>query len=191
MTLCIAALASIPSPVSRRIVLCFDYKIANDAWGSESEYKFHVLSEQLVALVAGSPAKAKELATLYREHLATVVLSMNNALDELRKPILEFKRRKADFYIRSKLAVSYLEFLNNGEAWFGASRVAVPRRDREESAQRRNDHRWLHRRRAGPVPDDERWCYGVVGAGPVHELLFDRIRRCDSRARASREDANA
>lgn len=123
MTLCIAALASIPSPLSRCVLLCFDYKVANDAWGSESEYKFHVLSEQVVALMAGSPAKAKELANLYRGHLATIPLSKGNALAELRKPILEFKLRKAEFYIRSRLAVSYQDFLKNGEAWFGRPRV--------------------------------------------------------------------
>jgi len=123
MTLCIAALASIPSPASPCILLCFDYKIANDAWGSESEYKFHVLSEQLVALVAGSPAKAKELANIYRVHLGAAPLSKGNALEELRKPLLEFKLRRADFYVRSRLAVPYLDLLNNGEAWFGKARV--------------------------------------------------------------------
>ena len=40
MTLCIGVLATEPVPFRPCIVLCFDYKVSNDAWGAESEYKF-------------------------------------------------------------------------------------------------------------------------------------------------------
>jgi hypothetical protein len=123
MTLCIGALASVPVPLEPCIILCFDYKVSNDAWGSESEYKFHVLNEELVALIAGSPAKGKELAGLYQAHLGAVTLSKANGLNELRKPLFELKRRKAESYIWSRLAVSYQDFLVKGEKWFGKARV--------------------------------------------------------------------
>jgi hypothetical protein len=129
MTLCIGALANRPSPLTPCIVLCFDYKIANDEWGSESEYKFHVLSPQFVALFAGSPGKAKELSWLYQSHLKDRTLTMDNAVDELSKPPLRFKRQKADFYISMTLCVSYEDFLSKGATWLGqqmyAGRIAA------------------------------------------------------------------
>lgn len=97
--------------------------LANDAWGSESEYKFHVLSNQLVAMFAGSPAKAKELALMYQDHLAKTILSEATALEEIRKPLAAFKLRKADWFVKIKLAVSYQDFLANGETWFGRQTV--------------------------------------------------------------------
>jgi 20S proteasome alpha/beta subunit len=121
MTLCIGARANVPSPLSKSLVFCFDFKVANDAWGSESEYKFHILSDQLLAMVAGSPAKAKELALMYEAHLKEVILSEATALEALRKPLADLKFRKADWYVRMRLGVSYLEFLNHGAAWFGSA----------------------------------------------------------------------
>jgi len=81
------------------------------------------LSEQLVALVAGSPAKTKELALMYQEHLHQLSLSKASALAELREPLFKFKLRKAEAFVRSCLAVSYQDFLAKGEKWFGKARV--------------------------------------------------------------------
>lgn len=119
MTLCIGALASVPSPLIPCVVLCFDYKVANDEWGSESQYKFHVLSEQFVALFAGAPGKAKELSLLYQGRLKNTTLGLDNAVETLAEPLAYFKRQKADFYLKMTLCVSYEEFLNKGAKWFG------------------------------------------------------------------------
>ena len=119
MTLCIGALAKIPSPLTSCIVLCFDCKVSNDVWGSEGEYKFHVLSDELVALAAGSAGKAKELALMYKGYLRHVSLSLPHAVRQLSKPLNDFKRQKADSYVKSTLAVSYTEFLAKGKQWFG------------------------------------------------------------------------
>lgn len=121
MTLCIGALAQVPSPLTPCIVLCFDYKIANDEWGSESQYKFHILSGQLVALFAGAPGKAKELSWLYQAHLKNKGLSIANAVQVLGQPLAEFKRQKADFFLKMTTCISYEEFLKNGPTWFGSS----------------------------------------------------------------------
>jgi 20S proteasome alpha/beta subunit len=121
MTLCIGALAQVPSPMTPCVVLCFDYMGANDYWGSEGEYKLHVLSEELVALAAGSIAQTKELAMIYKDHLKRNPLSDNESedLEQLRKPLSELKRRRAEAYVRRRLAVGYREFLANGARWFG------------------------------------------------------------------------
>ena len=122
MTLCIGALAYEPVPAQFCIVLAFDYKVSNDAWGSESEYKFHKLSDRMVALFAGSPARAKELALMYRDYLATTDLKDATAREQLMEPYVAFKRRLANMYIGRKLAISYQDLLGHGEQWLGTQR---------------------------------------------------------------------
>jgi 20S proteasome alpha/beta subunit len=121
MTLCIAARATVPSPLTPCIVLCFDYLAANDWWGSEGEYKFYVLSEQLVAMVAGAVAQTKELAHIYQAYLRTNKLSADDAeaTKQLRIPLGELKSRTAESYVQRRLAVSYREFRKNGKKDFG------------------------------------------------------------------------
>jgi hypothetical protein len=77
MTLCIGALAKTTGG-DPCIVLCSDYKVGNDEFGSETEYKLQILSDQLVALFAGSPGRAKELAGYYQIHLEKEVLKSQN-----------------------------------------------------------------------------------------------------------------
>jgi hypothetical protein len=119
MTLCIGALAQEPSPLAPCLVLCFDYKIANDEWGSESEYKLHRLNDHLVALFAGAPGRAKELALIYQEYLKGTPLTLATAGKKLRKPWSELKRRMASAYVGRTLGLSYRDFLNHGANWFG------------------------------------------------------------------------
>lgn len=124
MTLCIGARASVPIPLSPCIVLCFDTMVANEAFGSESEQKFRVLSDNLVSLYAGSPARAKELAMIYQSLLKTEPLPTDPALaiEFLRRPLAELKRRLANSYSQARLAVGYEELKDNGEKWFGTDR---------------------------------------------------------------------
>src|SRR3972149_2982268 len=103
MTLRIGALAQEPVPVAPCIVLCFDSKVANDAWGSESEYKLSVLSDKLVALYAGSPGRAKELALIYEDYLSRTPLSFTSATAQLREPLRIFKHRLSGSGIERRL----------------------------------------------------------------------------------------
>lgn len=120
MTLCIGALCNDLVPTVPSIVCCFDSKVSNTAFGSETEYKFHVLSDNVMAMVADRPGRAKELAGYYRAHLANIELNETNLLSELQEPIRMLKRRIGAGYIGRKcMGVSYEEFLSNGVAWFG------------------------------------------------------------------------
>lgn len=119
MTLCIGAMALQQSPLEKRIVLCFDYKLAGDEFGSEREYKFHRLSGQLVCMFAGAPGRAKELALIYQDFLNHNTLSFTDAPQRLKEPLEMFKLRHAEHYIRSRLCFSYQQLLDSGEKWLG------------------------------------------------------------------------
>ena len=133
MTLCIGALSDVTG-ASPSIVLCFDTKVANEAFGSESEYKFYPLSKQFVALVAGRPGRSKELATIYQERLLTADLSHATYLDALREPLQIIKKRHAAAYIGRCLGFPYDDFLNNGDKWLGKERMDKYLADIEENA---------------------------------------------------------
>ena len=126
MTLCIGALTFCdtikPEPC---IALCFDSLAScGDVYSSETEHKFRVLSDNLVCLFAGSTARAKELAMIYQGLLKHEPLPADptGALEYLRKGPVELKRRLANSYAGARLAVSYDDLRQNGEAWFGHDR---------------------------------------------------------------------
>ncbi|MFZ1007827.1 MAG: hypothetical protein WAN65_13375 [Candidatus Sulfotelmatobacter sp.] len=120
-TLCIGALAIDPGPTEECIVLCADRKVSTPDWefASETEYKFHALSPQFVALASDSLSQAKELADIYRFHLKSVPLTAENVLEEMRKPPIVLKRRLANSYIGRCLGLSYDEWVKHGRDWFG------------------------------------------------------------------------
>lgn len=120
MTLCIAALAQERALMKPCVVLCFDYKVSNDLFSSESEYKLRVLSSELAALFCGSPGRAHELALLYEDYLSRTTLTRIGAAAQLREPLAMFKRRMAESYVQRRLGFSYQEFLDHGPQWFGA-----------------------------------------------------------------------
>ncbi len=120
MTLCIASLAQ--DSGDPRIVLCFDSKISNDAFGSETEYKFQRLSGQLVSMFAGAPGRAKELALIYRGFLTDNALDPQRVVDQLREPVALMKRRLANAYVGRTMGLSYDEVLEHGLQWFGEER---------------------------------------------------------------------
>lgn len=124
MTLCIGALGRASFPPSPCIVLCFDSKVSVDEFSSESEYKFHVLSNQIVALFSDRPGRAKEFALIYERYLKTVELTEENALEKLRVPLAELKTRIADSYMQRCLAISYQQLLDHGDRWVGADKKA-------------------------------------------------------------------
>jgi hypothetical protein len=115
MTLCIGALALDASAPC--IVLAFDYKIAGDEFGSESEYKFRVLSPQLVAMAADSVSRAKELSLLYRGYLEKTILNEVDVVNQLQEPVATFKRRLANSYIGRRLGLSYDEVWAKRDQW--------------------------------------------------------------------------
>ncbi len=115
------------------ILLCFDSKVATDAFASETENKFHILADNVMALAADRPGRARELASYYRAHLATVNLDEVNLLAELDRPVQVLKRRIASAYIGRKFGVSYQEFLDHGINWFGQAAVDKYRNDIESN----------------------------------------------------------
>jgi hypothetical protein len=117
MTLCIGALAQ--DNGEPRIVLCFDAKVTNEAFGSETEVKFYSLSDQIVSLFADSPARAKELAWIFRDYLGKNVLQREAVVNQLREPIGLLKRRLANAFIQRTLAISYEDMVSKGAGWFG------------------------------------------------------------------------
>jgi hypothetical protein len=119
MTICIGALAKKAITSTPCIVLCFDSKVANENFGSETEHKFHILADRVMALAADRPGRAKELAIIYRDVLAGVQLTESNLLNVLREPIQILKRKLGSAYIGRKLGLAYQEFLDRGVAQFG------------------------------------------------------------------------
>ena len=113
MTLCIGALCKDIVPTVPCIVFCFDSKVSSLEFASETEYKFHILSDQVMALAADRPGRAKELASYYREHLRSVELSEANLALELQKPVEILKRRIASAYTSRTLGMSYEEFVSS------------------------------------------------------------------------------
>jgi hypothetical protein len=112
MTLCLGVLAQ--DAAFPRIGLCFDKKVSNNAFGSESEHKVHLLSDQLVSMFADSPSRAKELALIYQDHLRKHPLTPRNAIGTLRRPLGILKRELAEGYVGSRLGLSYREVLSSG-----------------------------------------------------------------------------
>lgn len=122
MTLCIAAMASVPTVLEPCFVLCFDTKVATEFFSSETEHKFHVLSNTLVAVVADRPGRAKELAVQYRERFAKAVPTDADILNLLRDEIPVLKRKIASGYLGRTLGVTYEDFRTHGVQWFGQDR---------------------------------------------------------------------
>ena len=119
MTLCIGALCKDLIPTVPCIVFCFDSKVSSVEFGSETEYKFHILGDQVMALVADRPGRGKELAGYYRDHLRGLQLNETNLISELETPIRTLKRRLGASYIGRKLGLGYQEFIDNGAKQFG------------------------------------------------------------------------
>jgi hypothetical protein len=118
MTLCIGALA-IDDEGLPCIVLCHDHMVAVDEFGSESEHKFRMLSKQMVVLFAGVPGHAKELGLIYQEYLSSTVLKIETLAQQLKIPISDFKKNRADSFFGTKMGLTYQEILDNGSRWFG------------------------------------------------------------------------
>src|SRR5579862_4881116 len=121
VTLCIGALAQVPVPLAPCVVLGFDYQVSNDSWGSESEYKLHVLSDHLIALFAGSPGRAKELATIYQHDLGVTPITLRSAAKRLRAPFKALKRELAEHYVECRFGVSYRTFRKEGPRLCGSA----------------------------------------------------------------------
>jgi hypothetical protein len=136
MTLCIAATGRAPvlgSINPNRMVMCFDSKVGNEAFGSETENKFHIPSDRVMAMAADRPGRAKELASIYESHLKSNPLTDANLLDVLSEPIKILKRKIASAYLARKLGISYQDFLDHGLAWFGQTACDKYRGDIENN----------------------------------------------------------
>jgi 20S proteasome alpha/beta subunit len=118
MTLCIAALASeidSEKAVKTSVYFCSDYRIETFAAGSETEYKFHKVSDSWAGMLAGNVARASELLDLYSSHLAGKAPTGEQAVHELRIPVQLFKKRLASEYIASMTGLLFEDFLVSGQ----------------------------------------------------------------------------
>lgn len=121
MTLCIAAKCNefepgkTPAFDNPRVVLCLDMKIETDIAGAETQYKFESLPGPWAALLAGPIPQARELLLLYEAFLRNKTLTAVNALEQLRIPIHQFRRRMAEQHVQSAAAMSYDDFLRHGK----------------------------------------------------------------------------
>jgi 20S proteasome alpha/beta subunit len=115
MSLCIAAITKRYSP-NPKIVLCFDKKISTDVSSAETEFKFDFITGQkLCVLLAGTVTAARELIAVYGSSLRDKKVGELELLEALREPPRIKKRRMAEAYIQSSLAISYNEFLKTGK----------------------------------------------------------------------------
>jgi 20S proteasome alpha/beta subunit len=120
MSLCIATPAKLPGTGTPCVVLCFDSKVSCDEFGSETEHKFYVLSDSLMALVAGKTSRGRRLALAYRRLLAlNSAPSDGELLAMLDSGAATVKAQMAEAYIQRRLAISYADLLAHGEQWLG------------------------------------------------------------------------
>ena len=117
MTLCIAAFATKIFKEEKNqtdVVLCSDLRIETTTSSSEIGFKMKKLGKHWAAMVAGNVSKFEELITMYCAHLPREVIPETEILDILRIPPQKFKRRLAEEYVQTMLAIPYDEFIKDG-----------------------------------------------------------------------------
>lgn len=117
MTLCIAAETN-GLFGDQRVVVGFDWRIETQTASSQVGFKFEVLSDNWIALLAGPLVQARELTLKYSVLLRADEdsLTEGNVLEYLRGPAFEIRKSLAEAYTRSTAAMSYEDFLEHGES---------------------------------------------------------------------------
>jgi len=117
MTLCIAAICQDGEETA--VVLALDRRVETSTTSSENETKMETLTDDWLALLAGNDlAQARELAQCYYTFLKDKAntLTYDNAVEELRSPANEMRRRLADNYTQKIVSMSYADFLKKGKS---------------------------------------------------------------------------
>jgi hypothetical protein len=112
MSLCIAASCT-DADGQPRIALCFDRKVSTDTVSSETEFKLDTLPFGFACLLAGTVTTARELISIYKQHLSTLAeFPREDPLELLRVPIRTKKKRLIESYVQARLGLTYQEFLD-------------------------------------------------------------------------------
>src|SRR5271166_2280901 len=114
MTLCIAVACKIAN--SPRLVLCTDWKEEVEGIGSaEISNKLDWIKDGWAALTAGTASRCDELVGLYTKHLYRANITLDNILEEMKKPAQMHKGALAEDYIQQLLGMPYSHFLKTGK----------------------------------------------------------------------------
>jgi len=95
-------------------VCCFDRRVETTSAGSETGFKFRKVSKHWAALLAGSIPRAEELIMIYSSTMTDDTIDETAVMDALREPPQVLKKKLTEEYVRTRVAMSYAEFLANG-----------------------------------------------------------------------------
>lgn len=110
MTLCIAAISNGWASEEAAIVCYYDFRVQIEHASSDTGSKFRRLSSDWGAMLAGVVPKADRLLDLLAEALEGKDIPASNAVAEIRKVAMAYKRELTDEYTQSVLGMSYEEF---------------------------------------------------------------------------------
>jgi hypothetical protein len=132
--------------------------VANEGVGSDSEYKFQVLSPELICMTAGSISRASELVRIYKGYLKNNPLDPTTIEQQLRVPLTEIKERMSRQLIGGCFGMTLEKFDSNGERILG-----------EESGRRRSPFRSEADQDSGGKP------ITYSGAKPISDSILKAI----------------
>src|ERR1017187_2023860 len=114
VTVCIAAKAAIHKDPA--LVLCMDMMGSTDYSSAETTWKLHGLCPDFYGLIAGPVSAARELAYCCGPQIEgkTNIVAL---LPALRDGVGAYKRMFADAHIRSRIGISYDEFMSKGSTF--------------------------------------------------------------------------
>ena len=112
VTACIAAKAAIHKDPA--LVLCMDMMGSTESSSAETTWKMHRLCRGFNGLIAGPIATAREMAG-YCGVRIDGKSTPAELLQGLRDGIGDYKQVFADSHVKSRLGISYLEFMSDGE----------------------------------------------------------------------------
>ena len=115
MTSCIAAACRSDDDREPCIVFCSDHRVETETAGSEIEFKYRWVKSDWPALIAGHVSESEDALATVSETLADKELTNSNVYDLFRAGMNAYKRKVADAYIQSTLAISYDHFLHYGK----------------------------------------------------------------------------
>lgn len=115
MTVCIAGICM--DKGRPRFVLCSDQRIETEQSGGDVCLKMDHAGDGWAALIAGSPARARDLVAVCRNALGSRTHLMGSAeyVSEISACASKQKRTLVEAYVQSQLGVSYEYFLEYGQ----------------------------------------------------------------------------
>jgi 20S proteasome alpha/beta subunit len=102
--------------MGRELIFCSDQRIETSSYGSETEFKFHKVTDEWAALIAGDVGRAHELLGLYTCHLIGKAFDEAKCLTDLRVPPQQMKRTLANEHVANATGLSLDEFLDRGQS---------------------------------------------------------------------------